>query len=100
MTRFTPCRYNEDLDGVLLSYSSERILTHQAHIHPYFPLVRVEVAADAVLFRPQAGMRLGKHGCQPRMMEVAAMYHPVVVTGLWHAPALVVSSNSVTGCYW
>ncbi|GAB4817406.1 hypothetical protein N2152v2_004452 [Parachlorella kessleri] len=51
-------RYNEDLDGVLLSYSSERILTHQAHIHPYFPLVRVEVAADAVLFRPQAGMRL------------------------------------------
>ena len=48
---------------MLLSYSNERILTHQAHIHPYFPLVRVEVAADAVLFRPQAGMRLGKHGC-------------------------------------
>ncbi len=35
------------------------MLTQAASIHPYFPFVRVEVAADIVLFRPRLGMRLG-----------------------------------------
>lgn len=51
-------RYNEHLDGVPLSISNEKILTQQAHIHPYFPLVRVDVSADVVLFKPQLGTRL------------------------------------------
>lgn len=54
-----PVRYSEDLEGVLLSYRNERVLTQAASIHPYFPFVRVEVAADVVLFRPCLGMRLG-----------------------------------------
>lgn len=52
-------RYNDDLEGVMLSYSNARLLTRQASIHPYFAFVRVEVAVDGVLFHPKAGMRLG-----------------------------------------
>lgn len=43
----------------MLSYRNERVLTQAASIHPYFPYVRVQVAADVVLFRPRPGMRLG-----------------------------------------
>lgn len=50
------------MDGVPLSISNEKILTQQAHIHPYFPLVRVDVTADVVLFKPQLGTRLGEEG--------------------------------------
>lgn len=53
------CRYNEDLEGVLLSFRNMRVLTHAAVIHPYFPYVRLEVLADVVLFRPRTGTRLG-----------------------------------------
>ena len=54
------CRYSEDLEGVVLSFANERVLTTQASIHPYFPFVRLEVLADLVLFRPRPGMRLGE----------------------------------------
>ena len=47
---------------MLLSYSGERVLTQEAYIHTYFPLVRVHVAADVLLFRPRPGMRLGAGG--------------------------------------
>ena len=50
----------------MLAYRNERVLTRQGQIHPYFPLVRVEVTADVVVFRPQPGKRLGKEaqmGC-------------------------------------
>lgn len=52
-------RWNEDLDGVLLSFRNERVLTQAATIHPYFPFVRLEVAAEVAVFRPRPGMRLG-----------------------------------------
>lgn len=51
-------RYNEELEGVILSFSNERVLTHHAAIQPYFPFVKVEVLADVVLFRARQGMRL------------------------------------------
>lgn len=54
-----PCRYNDDLDGVLLSYTNVRVLTKQAPILTYFPFVRVEVVADVVLLRPKIGMHMG-----------------------------------------
>lgn len=44
----------------MLSYSGCRVLSRAAApIHPYFPYVRLDVQADAVVFRPRAGMRLG-----------------------------------------
>lgn len=53
------CRWNPDLEGVLLSFRNERVLTQAATIHPYFPFVRLDVAAEVVVFRPRPGMRLG-----------------------------------------
>lgn len=45
---------------MVLAYRNVRVLEQAAIVQPYFPLVRVAVAADVVLFRPRAGMRLGK----------------------------------------
>lgn len=55
-------RWNEDLEGVLLAFCNERVLTQAATIHPYFPFVRLEVAAEVTVFRPRPGMRLGAWG--------------------------------------
>lgn len=73
-------RYSEDLEGVLLSYRNERVLTQAASIHPYFPFVRVEVAADVVLFRPCLGMRL-----VGTVNKVGADYIGVLVLGFMNA---------------
>ena len=51
-------RYNHDLEGVVLSYSDERVLSHAAVVHPYFPLTRLLVQATLVVFRPLPGARL------------------------------------------
>ena len=53
-------RYNEDFEGVPLAYSGERVLRQTATVHPYFPLARLEVAAEVVVFRPAVGSRVGK----------------------------------------
>ena len=74
---------DDDLEGVLLAYRGERVLTQAATIHTYFPLVRVEVAANVLLFRPSPGMRLGAQG---RWVwgELAV---PLVVGGWVHGQA-------------
>ncbi len=64
-------RWNEDLEGVLLAFRNERVLTQAATIHPYFPFVRLEVAAEVAVFRPRPGMRLGALG-RPRAWQWAA----------------------------
>lgn len=54
----TSFRYNDDLGGVTLSYSDEKVLSQSALVHPYFPLVRLIVSATLVVFKPRAGARL------------------------------------------
>lgn len=52
-------RYNNELQGVLLAYSKERILNSEARVHPYFPYFHVEVIALVYLFRPTVGALIG-----------------------------------------
>jgi len=52
------CRYNEDLDGVPLAYSNERIVSSVAMVHPYFPFTQLNVSASFITFRPKAGDRV------------------------------------------
>ena len=47
-----PFRFNEDMEGVVLSYTNERIVSQEGRVHPYFPFTRVQVTADVVLFKP------------------------------------------------
>ena len=51
-------RYNDDFDGVVLSYANERVSTQHARVHPYFPYIRVGISADLIIFKPQVGARL------------------------------------------
>lgn len=54
------CRsFNEDLGGVVLAYSGERVTSRAARLHPYFPFLAVTVTAAVTLFRPRPGQRLG-----------------------------------------
>ena len=52
------CRYNENLNGVVLAYSDEKVVSQTALVHPYFPLARLIVSATLVVFRPYPGARL------------------------------------------
>ena len=67
------------MEGVLLAFRNERVLTQAATIHPYFPFVRLEVAAEVVVFRPRPGMRLGAWAAQSavasRLLHVACWLH-------------------------
>ncbi len=51
-------RYNENLNGVVLAYSDERVVSQTALVHPYFPLARLVVSATLTVFRPFPGARL------------------------------------------
>lgn len=73
------CRYNDDFDGVILAVDNERIITQRAHVHPYFPLVRVDVEADVLLFKPRVGMRLGAPCADPP--AAAATWRPCSLAG-------------------
>ena len=44
---------------MLLAYSNVKLLTSAGTVLPYFPYLRVVVSADAVLFNPAVGQRLG-----------------------------------------
>ena len=54
----THCSYNQDVEGVPLAYQNERILSQTATVHPYFPLIRLSVATQLLVFRPHPGSRL------------------------------------------
>ncbi|KAI7840954.1 hypothetical protein COHA_005384 [Chlorella ohadii] len=73
-------RWNEDLEGVLLAFRNERVLTQAATIHPYFPFVRLEVAAEVAVFRPRPGMRL-----VGTVNKVGADYVGLLVLGVINA---------------
>jgi hypothetical protein len=51
-------RYNDELDGVPIAYSDDRVLSRTGIVHPYFPLMRVSVAASLLVFRPRTGARV------------------------------------------
>ncbi|KAL4520007.1 hypothetical protein Ndes2526B_g01441 [Nannochloris sp. 'desiccata'] len=51
-------KYNDNLNGVVLSYSNEKVVSQTALVHPYFPLARLVVSATLVVFRPYSGARL------------------------------------------
>jgi len=51
-------RYNEDCEGVIVSYSNEKILSQHAQVHPYFPYLRVKVLSIVVVFQPLPAARL------------------------------------------
>ena len=55
---FPSCRYNEEVEGVILAYSDEKVLSQSAMVHSYFPLVRLIVSATLVVFKPRPGARL------------------------------------------
>lgn len=48
-------RYSHELQGVMLAYSKEKVLSSEAKIHPYFPYFHVDVSALVYLFRPIVG---------------------------------------------
>lgn len=51
-------RYNEDCEGVIVSYSNEKISSQHAQVHPYFPYLRVKVLCTVVVFQPLQDARL------------------------------------------
>lgn len=56
-----------------LSYSRERVLGQTASVHPYFPLARVQVSAQFVVFNPALGSRVGERSrCRQRPLPPAA----------------------------
>ncbi len=76
-------RYNEDLEGVLLSYCRERLVSKHASLHPYFPYLQVTVRADVVLFRPLVASHLGE-------LDVAGMgLYVAVAPGMLDTSAVV-----------
>lgn len=72
-------RFNEDLEGVVLSYSKERIVSKQAVIRPYFPYLHVKVCADVVLFKPQVGALL-----VGQVNKVGSDYLGLLVLGIFN----------------
>lgn len=45
-------KYSDDFDGVVISYSNERILKRDPFVGTYFPYFRVEVQARVLVFKP------------------------------------------------
>eukprot|EP00873_Tetraselmis_striata_P010181 jgi/Tetstr1/430445/TSEL_020255.t1 len=48
-------RYSHQFGGVVMGFSQEKVLGHQARIHPYFPYLSVKATALLTLFSPQPG---------------------------------------------
>ena len=93
-------RYNDEIDGVPLAYSDERVVSTAAIVHPYFPLTRLTVTATLVAFRPRPGVRvvgivnkvsegylglvvLGFMNAVVRAADVRADLTPQLVGGTW-----------------
>lgn len=74
------CSYDEELDGVPIAHSDVRILSQSGSVHPYFPLIRVVVAADFVVFRPRPGARV-----TGRVNKISEDYIGLVVLGFMNA---------------
>lgn len=73
-------RYNEDLEGVVLSYTKERILSTQAKIHPYFPYFHVDVMALVFMFKPAVGIEIAG-----TVNAIGHDYIGVLVLGIFNA---------------
>ena len=52
------CSYNDDVEGVILAFNEDRIVSTTARVHPYFPLVRVIAEATLTVFKPQVGAKV------------------------------------------
>lgn len=74
------CRYNEELEGVVLAYKDERIVSRTAIVHPYFPLVRLLVSATLTVFKPKSGARI-----IGTVNKIANGYIGLVVLGFMNA---------------
>lgn len=48
-------RWSDDFEGVVLGYRKERITSRQASVCYWHPMVRVDAAAELVLFKPKPG---------------------------------------------
>ncbi|KAK9826838.1 hypothetical protein WJX81_006320 [Elliptochloris bilobata] len=48
-------KWSDVLDGALIAYAKERIVSLQATIHPYFPYIHVDVSAQVLVFAPRVG---------------------------------------------
>ncbi|EIE22265.1 hypothetical protein COCSUDRAFT_66534 [Coccomyxa subellipsoidea C-169] len=73
-------RWNHDLDGVMLSYSSPILESTQARIHPYFPYFHVDVAANVDLFSPAPGQLI-----TGQVNKIGADYIGLLVLGIFNA---------------
>lgn len=45
------------MEGVILAFNEDRIVSTTARVHPYFPLVRVIAEATLTIFKPQIGAK-------------------------------------------
>ncbi|KIZ04925.1 hypothetical protein MNEG_3029 [Monoraphidium neglectum] len=73
-------RYSEDLGGVVLAYSNERVTGRMARLHPYFPFLAVAVVARVTLFCPRPGQHL-----VGRVIKVGTDYVGLLVLGVFNA---------------
>lgn len=72
--------YDDDLGGVMLCHSNERLLSKQGNIHPYFPYIHVEVDANISLFQPKPGNYLVGD-----VIKIGADYIGLLVLGIFNA---------------
>ena len=75
-------KYQDDLEGIVMAWDKEVKVqkTAAASIHPYFPLVHIEVKTNMLLFKPKMGsMLVGK------VIKVANDFIGILVLGLFNA---------------
>lgn len=75
-------KYQDDLEGILMAWDKGVKVqkTAAASIHPYFPLVHIEVKTNMLLFKPKVGsMLVGK------VIKVANDFIGIHVLGLFNA---------------
>ncbi|GAX86039.1 hypothetical protein CEUSTIGMA_g13454.t1 [Chlamydomonas eustigma] len=87
-------RFQEDLNGFVIAYKDVNIRkTKQTFIHPYFPLVHLEVRAKVLLFKPAEGcMLVGK------VIKIAADFVGLLVLGVFNASIAADSIRSEFKC--
>ena len=76
-------KYQDDLEGIVMAWDKGVQVMKKgaaATIHPYFPLVHVEVKTNMLLFKPKSGsMLVGK------VIKVANDFIGLLVLGLFNA---------------
>ncbi|KAG1664701.1 hypothetical protein FOA52_006676 [Chlamydomonas sp. UWO 241] len=73
-------KYQDDLEGFCMSYENVKIIKKDAIIHPYFPLIHVEVRVSVLLFKPTvSSMLVG------RVIKVAGDFIGLLVLGVFNA---------------